>query len=544
VNSMQVKSLFAPFLKWWWLIALSGVLAVGSCFLIIRDQPPVYNSMTTLLIGRTISNPNPSTNDIYLGQQLGNLYADFANTAPLKSETMKAMGMAWLPMYTIKPLANSQFLRVTVTDTDPARAARVATELANQLIKLSPGSSQSDPGGQQSFLGTQLALTQKNIIDTTNQITDKQNGLASLTSAHEIAQARQDIQTLQDKLTLMQSTYSNLLANSQTGASNTLTIIEPATIPAEPVGPGKPVVILIAGLVGLLLSTGTAYLLEFIDDTIKSPDEVTQLLNVPVIGYFARVKNKFKNTPFVALYPNSLMAEAYRTFRGNLKQLSKHSSLRTMIITSPDVGDGKTSVAVNLGVSLLSEGKRVILVDGDLRRPNVHNFLDMENLKGLGEVLNGEAEIWETLHSWKDSNLYILTAGHKVGLLDELLQADKLKKIINDLRSLADVIIFDTPPFVVSDALFLAPYVDGVVVVIKPEHTRRKVAKIMMERVATSGANIIGAVMNGIPLGLSGYASNYQPYIPYYYSRYASQAAQEKKNGHQKEKVSSLQNKN
>ncbi len=540
---MEIKSYFAPILKWWWLILLSGVLAAVSCFLIIRNQPPTYISGTTLLIGRSIFDPNPSSNEIYLGQQLGNLYASIGNKEPIKAAAMKALDMNWLPDYTIKPMADSQFIQIEVSDTDPIRAARVAAELANQMINLSPGSATSDTANRQDFVSTQLALTQKNIIDTTNQITEKQNELGALSSAHEIAQLQDEIQGLQGKLTIMQTTYANLLANSQGGATNILKVIEPASIPTKPVGPGKPVIIALAGLIGLILAVGAAFLLEFVDDTVKTPEEVMKYTDRPVVGYFAKMGKEFKKGPFVALNPQSLMAEAFRTMRANLKLTDVDILPKAIMITSPEPGDGKTSVAVNLAASYLNEGKNVILVDADFRKPNVHNYFGLENEVGLGEVLNGEVEAWEAVQRWKGSSLYVLTTGHQAALLDQLLQPGKIEKIVNDLKALANIIIFDSPPLIVSDAIRLTPSMDGVVLVIKPEHTQRKATKITVEQVERAGGNILGAVMNCIPVGLSGYASRYRSYVPYFYSEYSTRATKPKVKA--KENITSIQqNKN
>ncbi len=540
---MEIKSYFAPILKWWWLIVLSGVLAAGSCFLIVHNQPPTYLSSTTLLIGRSIFDPNPSSNEIYLGQQLGNLYASIGNKGPIKAATMKALDMTWLPDYTIKPMADSQFIQIEVNDTDPVRAARVADELANQMINLSPGSAQSDTASRQDFVSSQLALTQKNIVDTTNQITQKQNDLGKLSSAHEIAQLQDEIQGLQAKLTIMQTTYANLLSNSQSGATNILKVIEAASIPTEPVGPGKPVIIVLAGLIGLVLAVGAAYLLEFVDDSVKTPEEVMKYINRPIVGYFAKMNKEFKKSPYVALNPHSLMAEAFRTMRANLKLADVKILPKAIMITSPEPGDGKTSVAVNLAASYLNEGKNVILVDADFRKPNVHNYFGLENEVGLGEVLNGEVEAWEAVQRWKSSSLYILTTGHQADLLDQLLQPGKIEKIVNDLKALASIIIFDSPPLIVSDAIRLAPSMDGLVLVIKPEHTRRKATKITVEQVEQAGGNILGSVMNCIPVGLAGYASNYRSYVPYYYSEYSAKTLKEKAKA--QEKIASIQqNKN
>lgn len=531
---MDLKAFYSPLLKWWWLIILSAILAAGSSYIIVRNQPLVFNTSTTLIIGRTIYDPNPSTNEINLDQQLGNLYTNYASAEPVKNSVMKALGLTWLPQYSVRPMANTQFIQIIVTDSDPVRALRVNNELAIQLIKLSPGGSQADGNGQQSFINSQLVQTQKNIIETTNQITQKQNDLGSLSSAHEIAQTQQEIQALQSRLALLQTNYANLLNNTQNGATNTLSVLEPATLPVVPVGPGKPVIILLATLISLALAIGTSFLIEFLDDTVKSPEEVEQLLGTPILGYVNKVSKKELNQgPFVLTKPNSITAEAYRMLRTSMMAGKWQKLNKVIMITSPEAGDGKTTVAVNLAASFALEEK-VILVDGDFRHPEVHQVLGIENKVGLVEVLSGKIDLRDALLQWESSNLFILTAGHQINVPDEFFQPARIRKLLSELEGMANIVIFDSPPFFISETMMLTPYMDGMLVVIKPEHTRRKIAKVMMERIKQARGTIIGVVMNSIPVGLAGYASYYKPYSPFYYSKYSNL------NGHKKEKVGLL----
>jgi non-specific protein-tyrosine kinase len=532
---MDLKALYSPLLKWWWLILLSAVLAASSSFLIVRNQPPVYNTSTTLIIGRTIADPNPSSNEIYLDQQLGNLYTNYASAEPVKNSVMKALGLTWLPQYSVRAMANTQFIQIIVTDSDPVRALRVNNELANQLIKLSPSGSQADANGQQSFINSQLAQTQKNIVDTTNQITQKQNDLGTLSSAHEIAQTQQDIQALQSKLALLQTNYANLLTNTQSGATNTLSVLEPATLPSVPVGPGKPIIVLLATVISIALAVGTSFLIEFLDGSFKSPEEVEQLIGVPIVGYLSRVKpNDLKQQPMVLKQPYSVMAEAYRMLRASMMAGKWQKLNKVIMVTSPEAGDGKTTVAVNLAASFALEEKKVILVDGDFRNPEVHQTLGIVNKIGLGEVLSGKVDLRDALMRWENTNLLILTAGNQGEMLDELFQPARIQKLLSELEGMANIVIFDSPPFFISDAMTLTPYMDGMLIVIKPEHTRRKITRVMLERIKQARGTIIGVVMNAIPVGLSGYASYYKPYSPFYYSKYSESS------GHHKEKAGIL----
>lgn len=311
---MDIKSYFTPLIKWWWLVIVTALLATGTTYLVVRDQPLVYTAQTTLLIGKMISDPNPSSNEFWLNQQLASFYMDFSYREPVKEGTMKALGLTWLPDYVVQPLGNNQFLEIKVTDTDPQRAMMIAQELAAQLIDTTPGASITNDSTREKFAADQLEKTQEQIIETEDQIALKQSELGTLQSARDIEVARRDLQALQDKLTLLRTNYTNLLLNTKTTISNSLTIIEPAMLPSKPSGLNKFVLVIIAGLVGFTLGSGAAYLLEGLDDTIKQPKDVDRFLGYPVLGYLMNLGKKYKYSLYVAEHPRSFMAEAFRNF--------------------------------------------------------------------------------------------------------------------------------------------------------------------------------------------------------------------------------------
>ena len=191
---MDIRSYFTPLLKWWWLIAITAVLAAGTTYIVVRNQPPVFTAQTTLLIGKTITEPNPSSNEFWLNQQLTSFYIDLSYREPIKEAAMKELGLTWLPDYVVKPLGNNQFLEINVTDTDPQRAMLVAQALAAQLIKSSPGATLTGNPTQEKFAADQLVKTQEQIVETEQQIATKQGELGALQSAHELETAKQDLQ--------------------------------------------------------------------------------------------------------------------------------------------------------------------------------------------------------------------------------------------------------------------------------------------------------------------------------------------------------------
>ena len=153
---MELKKFIYPLLKWWWLVVASTLIAAVFSSLSILRQPTIYQARTTLMIGTTINNPNPSSSELFLGQQLAAAYADLANREIVLNATKNALGMDGLPQYIARALPNTQLIEITVNDSNPERAQKVANELAAQLMLLSPISAQSEEQGRQAFVHERL----------------------------------------------------------------------------------------------------------------------------------------------------------------------------------------------------------------------------------------------------------------------------------------------------------------------------------------------------------------------------------------------------
>lgn len=511
---MDFNALIRPLLKWWWLIAIATVLAAVSSYLVTRQQPPLYQSRTTLVIGRAVYESNPSTGDFNLNAQLSEFYADLAMREPVRNATMKALDMSWLPEFVVRPLQGSQLLEILVTDTNPQRAQAVANELANQLIRQTPTDDQ-DEQQQQAFINEQLVELELKIKETSNEISNKQAELADLFSAREIAQTQTEIVALEEKLSDLRSNYASLLANSNREAANTLGIIEPANLPRRPVGPRTGMMVLLSAAVAFVISAGAAFLLDYLDDTLKSPEEVTQLLDLPVIGLVSEIEDNQNYGAYVAKHPRSNVAESFRSIRTDLEFASVDEPLKTIYITSTGVSEGKTSTAANLAVILAQGGKNVVLLDADLRRPNVHRILGMTNDKGLSDVFRSKYDIYEVSSNWRDGNIVVVTSGVEPSNPSELLSSKKMDHILASLGTVADVVVIDGPPLLVTDATILANKVDGVLLVVRYGVTRRRVAREAIKRLGRTDAKILGVVMNRVPRGAEDYYSMYSYYHEY-----------------------------
>ncbi len=509
---MELREYITPLKKWWWLLAVSTIIATVTAYFATRKLPSIYQASTTLSVGRTIYEANPSGNDLGLTRQLAETYADILQQEPIRNATRTKLGLTRLPAYVARP--NGSFLEIVVTDTDPERAQVVANELALQLIDLRMGPQQTDQA-RQAFVNQQLDDLQNDITATQQEIDKLQGDLGKMFSASELANTQKQIDALQIKLTTLQTNYVSLLSNTQQGAINSLSVLSPAARPQTPIGPNRLALNLLAGASGLVLAVGAAYLLEFLDATIKTPEEISRLFGLSVIGYIADTR-LVEGKPHVAEQPHSTVAEAFRSLMTNLEFAGVEKPLKTILVTSAAASEGKTTIATNLAITMAQGGKKVILLDADLRRPKVHAFLGLPNKAGVNEIYEGGLEVMEALQTWKDENLAVITAGSRAANPTELLGSEKMSQILSSLEGVAEVVILDGPPFLVADAWVLAAKVDGVLLVVRPTYTHRDAVRTVMEQVTRMGARVVGVALNRIPARQAEYYGGYWYISPYH----------------------------
>jgi capsular exopolysaccharide synthesis family protein len=482
------------------------------------------------MIGRTILDPNPDSGQIIIASQLASIYADMANREPIQVATMEALGITWLPQYQARVVPNTQLLEISVTDTNPQRAQIIADELANQLISKGPAAGSSETGERQEFIKQQLSSLQLQIQETETKVEELQKSLAGLNSASQIANTEQEINELSQKLIGLQQSYADFLANSQEGALNILSVVEPANLPTRSVGTNKMLIVALAATVGFSLAAGAAYLIEYIDRTIKTTTDVERVLNYPVIGYLSEITESGNNATYVLDNPDTSLAESFRLLKSNLDFFGLDSPAKTILITSPGQGNGKTTVSVNLALSMSQGDQKVVLVDADLRRPAVHKALKIPINPGLSEIIRGGTTAQSVVRMWKEDKLELITAGSRLPNVTEIAGSKRISAILADLKEVFEVIIVDGPPLVISDAYNLASKVDGMILVLVPGQTREEQARVMKDQLDRAGAKVIGVVFNKMSLAKASSQGDYQYlslYSPEYYSDYISGSPRE-----------------
>jgi polysaccharide biosynthesis transport protein len=528
--------------KWFWLIVLAVALSAGSGFIASLLAVPVYRTTTTIMVGQSINDPNPNANDFYAGEQLAQTYVQLLARESILSATINTLGLNqnWQSLRSqvaASPVSNTQLINISVLDTSPERAKAIANEIARQLILQSPTTPSPEEQARLDFIRSQLPEIESRISNEAAKVDQLDQVIAGATSARQIQDAQQRQTVIQSQISQLQSTHALLLASLQTDSVNYLSIVDPAETPTSPVSPNVPLNTLLAMAIGLSLSVGAAFLLEYLDDTIRSPEEVRQLLGAPMLAAISELTTHEYNDQLITQSePRSPITESYRALRTNLQFLAVDTPLKTILITSSAPGEGKSVTSSNLAVVFAQAGKSVLLVDADLRRPVSHKIFGLKNRIGLTTWLVGQEvgtepgidpEATATGQSRRTLNNYfqpsgvphlsVMCSGSLPPNPAELLGSNRMHDFLQEAGRTFDVVIVDSPPCVtVTDAVVLSQWVNGVLLVIDGQSTHRQSIARARENLASAGGRLLGAVVNRFDVRGSGYYgySNYN----YYYA--------------------------
>jgi capsular exopolysaccharide synthesis family protein len=285
-------------------------------------------------------------------------------------------------------------------------------------------------------------------------------------------------------------------------------------------------VFIAASLLGIMLGVGLAYLAEVSDKSFRNPDEIRKRLGLPVIGHIPALAPDEKAQQLVAsgsntidpmlithYQSNSVGAEAYRGVRTALYFSTQGEAHRVIQVTSPNVSDGKSTLAANLAASIAQSGKRTLLVDCDFRKPRVHKIFNVPSTLGMASAMAGQADLHSAIQQTAVPNLSVLPCGPRPANPAELLTSPKFSEIIEQLRQMFDFVVVDTPPIlVVTDPAVVAPRVDGVVLCIRVTKNGRPYAERAREVLQSLGANVLGVVVNGFGTQVGGNKYGYEHY--------------------------------
>ncbi|MFH1080036.1 MAG: polysaccharide biosynthesis tyrosine autokinase [Pseudomonadota bacterium] len=321
-------------------------------------------------------------------------------------------------------------------------------------------------------------------------------------------------------------------------------VVDPAEIPKTPAKPKKAQNILLAVVVGLSLGIGLAFFLEYIDSTIKLPDEVTRFLKIPYLGPVPVLaadsavegteaqENQEEDDLISHHAPKSTASESYRGIRTALLLSSADRAPQVILVCSAGPKEGKTITSANIAITMAQAGSRVLVLDCDMRRPKVHKLFGTARDKGMSNILAGSCGMDDAILHTHIENIDIIPSGPIPPNPSEIVSSRHMKELIEQARTRYERIIIDSPPVTaVTDAVILSSFADGVVIVIRAGETHREIIKNGIAQLRAVNAHILGAVLNAVEMGRDSYY-----YYQYYYYYYGEDGEKRKKT-HQKKKA-------
>jgi non-specific protein-tyrosine kinase len=523
---LELKRYLVLFRRWWWLVISLTLLGGVSAFIAATAQPSVYQATTRILINQA-PGALPDATAVLTGQHVSSTYAQLLQKRPVLEAVSANLALDMDPgtlksRITVRPLAGTNLLEVTVQDGDAQRAADIANEVVRVFIAQNVDFQSSRYAASIANLQTELEQIQADIERTEANLEAYDDEEMDLTPEQIIERNRQEALLSEyrgNHATLLESYEQIRLTQAQ--SSDRVTVVEEA-LSGTPVGSASRTRAIQGALVGIALAVGGVLLIEYLDDTVRSVEEVANITGVPLLGMIGDIRSVEKRLNHVLVTvekPRSTISESYRILRTSLESTSPESPPRTILITSSGPGEGKTTTSANLAVALAQAGNRVILVDADMRRASLHKLFGQDNNRGISTALMETGGHLMSAH-WKNTaidNLYLMPSGPLPPNPADILQSHRTAELVAGLREQFDTVILDSPPVLaVADPTLLARICDATLLVVLANTTRAGALQRAKEQLLQSGASLRGVALNRVTVLDDSY------YYYHYYNYYGS----------------------
>ena len=339
----------------------------------------------------------------------------------------------------------------------------------------------------------------------------------------------------------LRALYNTLLSRleevriAQRSHTSNISVVDNAEVPFEPVKPRVALTLLLSVFGGLILGSGVALFVNFLDDSVKSQEDVESYLGLTFLGYVARIKGSelSERGQESNLNPQSVASESFRTLRATISLLPNGGNYKTIAVSSTKSGEGKSLATSNLAIVCSQAGSKTLLIDADLRRPTLHEIYKLPNSRGLSDYLADAKQLDEIVQTGTIDKLDFVTSGPIPGNPSELLSSNRFREFLDEAQKQYDRIIIDCPPVsAVSDPLSVASRCDGILFISRFNKIRREHARRIVQRLKEAGVQIIGGLINDISAENS---HSYYYYSDYYYKSYKTDdAKQDPRNGNAK----------
>ncbi|HYO49454.1 MAG TPA: polysaccharide biosynthesis tyrosine autokinase [Chloroflexia bacterium] len=542
------------------LIIAIVALALGGTAIYTSNQPRQYESSSTLLLNPSVPNSLVPYMQNQVAANLADSYTELIRTRSFAESVVKELPFALSPdqvplSISTRLTPNTLFYKITARMDDPEKAQQLVSTVVE--VFLSANAAQEAAKSKQGtddttaetikLLDNKLKYLRDQITSYETEITQLEAQPASVDRSDQLLQLRGQL------LTLQQSETDAIVARAQLGnmslAPNTALVIDQA-LPGRPVSSRMATNLIVALALSLLIGVGIAFLRDYLDYSVHSPEQLEETLGIApmaavgIVGAAGRraygrnsrqngkedgaEAGKLGGRKLVTLeHPRSIESESFRVLRTNIQFSGIERTIRNLAVTSAGPGEGKSFTSANLAIVMAQAGKRVILVDADLRKPSLHKLFEIPNTVGFTSlVINNSTDVEGAIQTLPGlDSLSVITSGPMPPNPSELLNSHPAANIMEQLSQQADIVIYDTPPAgVVTDPVILATRVDAVVMVVGAGIARRDTLKRILHNLRNVGAVTVLPVLNRVKeREMQGY------YSSYYY--YGSDSQEENKNG-------------
>jgi polysaccharide biosynthesis transport protein len=516
---MTLPEILKAVRQWWWILVICPLIAAGTAFGVSSLITPMYEAESTVIIEHQLAGGTLDLQSIQAAERRTQTFSQLISTRSVIEPVIEELGLDETVDEVRSNLSashatNTQLITISYQDPDPDHAAEVANAIGEQF-------SAYIQQIQQPVLGIADGDVDEIIVSLDAQIEGVETSIATLQQGDgpETAEEEERIAGLEAVLSQLQQSRDAIqnigeVADFDASVGSQVYVVEPASTPDDPVSPRTILNVALAGVLGILLGGGLVVVASWLDDNVKTEDDIREILDRPVIGTIPveRLRTQMEDVHS----GQSMAGELFRSVRTNLQFTMVDRSVKSIVVTSLNPGEGKTTMAANLAIVLAQGGQRVILVDADMRRPNVHNvFHRIRNDRGLSNLLlQSPAVIEQMLQSTRINNLKVLASGPLPPNPPDLLGSARMKALVGALEDSADIVIIDSPPMVVSESLLLSSIADGTLFVIRSGRNRTGDVMRAYESLAQTGAPILGVLLNGVPKKKRAEYQAYQHYYP------------------------------
>ncbi len=488
---MNLRTYIDIILRRKWVVVITVVVTMTVVAVGTWMMTPIFKATATLRIAT--ASVSSTYQDFQFADRLINTYVIIATSQPLLDELDKQLNLFQPPEISVQSIANTELITISVEDPDPNLAVAAANTLGNILI--SQGSEFYSGSGKSPSDILKIQVDQAESDLNLARISYNQLQVKSPPDTAGIAAVGKEVDLKQQIYNTLLSQYAQLRAKEAVQA-NLISVVNPASFPQAPSKPNKLLYLGLGLIVSLIAGIGLVLIFENLDTTLFSSEQILAVARLPMLGRIPEERNKKHRQ--VPLDGDSYYIEAFLRLRTNLLKTIEDSSCKTLLVTSALRGEGKSTIASSLAYLLTQSGKKVVLIEGDLRISSVHKIFNVHNELGLSDYLLERAKVHDTIQPTIFPGLSVITGGRPTTEPVNLLSSNRMKTLIQELLKSYDLVLFDSPSVLaVTDASVIAPLVDGVLLVVKRAFIGKEKLEAAIEQLTNVKAKLLGLIITG-----------------------------------------------